>query len=164
MIEKLNDIRNALKNETYSVAIALALTLPDICSQIENGTKYSSRNMYKAWIDKHMAPCDFNFPIPGFEAQTFNGNVCYALRCKVLHNGNFDIEDECNMEFILTRPNTPNYMDGYKYEQKSSPDGSIVFTTYIGIDYICKRLCDSAESFYNSWQNKSDFDEHIFSL
>ena len=131
MIEKLNDIRNALKNETYIVAIALALTLPDICSQIENGT---------------------------------NGNVCYALRCKVLHNGNFDIEDECNMEFILTRPNTPNYMDGYKYEQKSSPDGSIVFTTYIGIDYICKRLCDSAESFYNSWQNKSDFDEHIFSL
>ena len=42
MIDKINDIRKALLNKTYISAVALALTLPDICSQVENNTAESS--------------------------------------------------------------------------------------------------------------------------
>ena len=35
MIEKINSIRRAIECECYLPALALALTLPDICGQIE---------------------------------------------------------------------------------------------------------------------------------
>lgn len=39
MKEKINEIRMALKNGYYNAALALSLTLPDICAQIEIGKK-----------------------------------------------------------------------------------------------------------------------------
>ncbi len=36
MLQVVNDIKLSLNNKTYLSALALALTLPDICSQVEN--------------------------------------------------------------------------------------------------------------------------------
>lgn len=165
MDKKIKDIRDALKNGTYYCALALALTLPDICSQVENGLKNgdnSNRTMYINWVNKYMQYDDFHFPVEGFEIQTFTGEMCYSLRCKVLHNGNTEVQnkklDVKVDDFCLTMPNEENYYHGYRYIENS--EGKKI--TIIGIDYICERICDTAEKFYNDWSNKEDFDQYSF--
>lgn len=165
MQEIIEEIKTAIENKTYRVALALALTLPDICCQVENKLKAdenANRSMYINWVNKHMDNQAFQFPLHGFDVQTFNGEMCYSLRCKILHNGNSSVK---NLrlgvrvdEFVLTYPNENNYFHGYKYVELS--DGKKV--TYIGIDYLCEMLCDAAENFYQDCSNKSDFEQHSF--
>lgn len=163
MIEKIDDIRNAIKNKTYIAALALALTLPDICSQVENGVVAGNKNMYINWIDKYMK--NYQFPVDGFEKQQFDGKMCYALRCKLLHNGNTDVNYATDIDnFVLTKPGDSNYKYGYIYIQENLANGEERLVTCIGIDYVCESLCKTAENFYNSWTNKSDFNDHIFNL
>lgn len=166
MIEIINEVRDCLHNGTYVGALALGLTLPDICSQVESGKKDGDRNLYITWVNKHFDDEDFTFTLSGFEDQTFTGNMCYSLRCKILHNGNTDVTNtKLNVtvdKFVLTKPGTKEYFHGYKYADEKQPDGSFLKVTYIGVDYLCERLCDAAEKFYNSWTNKVDFGEYIF--
>lgn len=165
MIEKIKDIRKALSNKTYISAVALALTLPDICSQVENAIVKSSKNNYITWVNKHMPFDCFNSPFPGFKEQTFAGNMCYSLRCSVLHSGSTDVENpklHVNVNrFLLTMPGDVNYYKGYRYGEVNHDDGTNLKVTYIGIDYLCECLCDAAENFYNSWPDKTAFDDHI---
>ena len=165
MKRKIKDIRDALKNGTYYCALALALTLPDICCQVENGLAEgdnSDRAMYVKWVNKHMKSDDFNFPVQGFETQTFRGEMCYSLRCKILHNGNTkvnNVQRGVNVcEFQLTFPDDSDYFHGYRY--KEAPNGETF--TEIGVDYLCERICDAAESFYANWPNKNDFSIRSF--
>lgn len=165
MKEKIKDIRAALHNKTYYCALALALTLPDICCRVENGVSVSQNTngiMYRNWVNTYLESEDFQFPIQGFETQTFEGEMCYSLRCKVLHNGNTDVKNIAHGvnvdELILTFPSDENYTHGYTYKKNASGKT----TTYIGIDYVCERLCDAAEKFYSNWTNKSDFDKYSF--
>ena len=92
--------------------------------------------------------------------------MCYSLRCKVLHNGNTEVNNSqlgvSVDKFLLTTPKDNMYYYGYRYEEKNGFDGTITKSTYIAIDYLCERLCDAAEEFYNSWGNKADFDKHSF--
>lgn len=166
MIDKINDIRKALENKTYIAAVALALTLPDICSQVENNTSESSRSQYIDWVNKRISPDYFVFDLPGFEDQVFAGNMCYSLRCNVLHSGSTDVANpKLNVyvdRFLLVKPGDPNYLKGFSYSVKTQDDGTIIKTNRIGIDYLCECLCDIAEEFYNQWPDKSDFDDHTF--
>ena len=166
MIEIINDIRNALNNKTYLSAVALALTLPDICSQVEYNSVSSSKGNYIAWVNNHL-PVDSFIPFfPGFEEQTFTGNMCYSLRCSVLHSGSTDVANP-NLHvtvdrFLLTKPGYAKYYKGYRYSEEKQADGTILKVTYVGIDYLCECLCDAAEDFYNQWNDKSAFDDHVF--
>ena len=163
MLDKIKDIRAAINNQTYISALALALTLPDICSQIENGTTEGSRSQYIQWVDAHMDDESFNFPISGFETQNFKGNMCYSLRCKVLHNGTLDVKNQrlgvSVDQFMLTKPGCSNYYYGYQYQTTNN-----INKTIIAIDYLCEQLCKAAEDFYNSYEDKTPFEEHTFSL
>ena len=164
MLDIIKDIKTALGNDAYIAATALALTMPDICCQVEKGISSSNRNNYITWANNHMDKEDFTFPLSGFERQRFDGEMCYALRCKVLHNGNVDIKDSqmtINVDqFVLTKPGDNKYFKGYTYSEETQPDGSTKTVTYIGADYLCERLCEAVELFYNSWPNKADFDSH----
>lgn len=98
----LQDVHNANKNNSPLAALALALTLPDICSQAEHGKKYGTRKDYVDWCNKWM---------PVKEKWCINGNEYYALRCAILHNGNDDVyeqnilKDETDLLFQLSVSN-----------------------------------------------------------
>lgn len=101
----------------------------------------------------------------GFETQTFDGEMCYSLRCKFLHNGNTEVTNPKLKvlvdSFELLKPDDQDYKPGYTYIKKTQPDGTVKVITCIAIDYLCERLCDMAEQFYNGWaNNKQDFDAH----
>ena len=169
MIDVFQEIHNALKSQCYIAALALSLTLPDICSQVENHVAASNRTLYIDWFNKHMSTESFDTPFPGFEVQKFTGEMCYSLRCKVLHNGNTDVTNsKLNVlvdKFVLTKPGSEEYYHGYRYVLDQNNSGSSTTTiTYIGIDYLCERLCAAAKTFYAQWSNEDDFKSHSIEI
>ncbi len=124
MEEYIQEVRDALKKECYLAALTLSMTLPDICSQVENGVKDGNRTLYINWIKKHMAEDSFHFPLSGFETQTFTGEMCYSLRCKVLHNGNTEVTNKTLQvlvdHLVLTKPGTEEHKHGYNYVEKNN--------------------------------------------
>jgi len=70
------DIKKAQGAGACYSALALALTIPDVCSQAE-GIPYWD------WFDKWAKNNDY-----------FNGSHCYALRCAFLHSLNANIEEQ----------------------------------------------------------------------
>ena len=50
MIDSIQEIRKALDKDCYLAALALSLTLPDICSQVENAVMDGNRTLYINWF------------------------------------------------------------------------------------------------------------------
>ena len=84
LLQLIDDINRALDNECYFSALALALTLPDICGQAMSPNK-SVKERYVCWYDefvgKYEEPIHNNVPY-------LSGEVVYNLRCNFLHQGN----------------------------------------------------------------------------
>lgn len=93
LIDKINAISKAIECECYLPALALALTLPDICGQIEHPDyvdergQRQGRRQYITWFNDHVK----SYPSSDFQ---FDGRLCYALRCSLLHEGNFELKDK----------------------------------------------------------------------
>ncbi|SFH43949.1 hypothetical protein SAMN05216299_1138 [Nitrosospira sp. Nsp14] len=86
--------RAAVAQGNWYAALAIALTMPDICGRIENPSK-SSKARFVEWYDR--------FLLKRYQANigasrtlhTFLGGLdCYALRCAFLHQGEFGIDDQ----------------------------------------------------------------------
>ena len=93
MLQKIADIRKSLNSGAYQSALALTLTLPNICRQVEYGNTKSGTDGYPYWIDTYVdfSECYIGF---GTEEAELNGKICYALRCSFLHCGNDDISSQ----------------------------------------------------------------------
>ena len=113
MKQKILEIKQALSLRLYNSALALALTLPSICARVEYGNKKRNDKVhYINWFDKY-AKDKFTFDatqLSGNEIISYNtidGNVCYNLRCAILHAGNFEI-DNCKYKKIIIHGHNPN--------------------------------------------------------
>lgn len=92
----VDDIKRAKAHKLYLSALALALTLPDICGKREyyGTSNMNCQDMYIKWFDKWIykyieIPKSKNEDFNNYEKLLkFDGNVCYALRCAFLHSGN----------------------------------------------------------------------------
>lgn len=71
-----NEIERALSAGLYYLALASALTLPDICAALESPTGETSGKQYKAWYAMWLTL----YPL-------VTGDDLYSLRCGVLHQG-----------------------------------------------------------------------------
>ena len=83
----VQDIRKALENELYFVALSSALTLPDICGKTAYPDEQSSRKRYIAWYDEEIGKYEKN-PEDKENMPYLSGEVIYNLRCSLLHEGN----------------------------------------------------------------------------
>ena len=54
VIRLIQDIRKALENELYFVALSSALTLPDICGKAAYPQEQSSKKRYILWYDEEI--------------------------------------------------------------------------------------------------------------
>ena len=81
LIRLIDDINRALENEAYFAALALALTLPDICGKAKypnerNGTRYI--NWYDEYVGKYeQCPCE---TCQENKMPYLSGEVVYQLR------------------------------------------------------------------------------------
>ena len=73
----LDQIRQALYQNLYYVALMMCLALPDICGAIDSSDGQASRTQYISWYNQYAASiCPF-----------FDGQACYFFRCSMLHQG-----------------------------------------------------------------------------
>jgi len=74
----INELKSALDNGLYQIALNTALIIPDISSAVESENGQTNGTKYKEWFDKYVAP-------------KYNGNVSgedvYKIRCASLHQG-----------------------------------------------------------------------------
>lgn len=157
MIEKIKAIKKAIECECYLPALALALTLPDICSQIETNKK--GRLQYVDWYNKYVKPLYFiaNEDTPDVQ---FDGELCYALRCSLLHEGNFELKDrnekllidvfKLHVDKVFGQPNM--HSSYYKKDEKR----------FIDLDAygLCFFICSAARTFYDKHEDKAIFENY----
>ncbi|KJJ69480.1 hypothetical protein [Clostridium sp. FS41] len=165
MIKKIGSIKKAIECECYLPALSLALTLPDICGQIEypdfvndEGDRQGARQ-YKTWYDNHVRPLYYinHEDAPAFQ---FDGALCYALRCALLHEGNFELKDRdkkllidgfrLHVDKVYGCPNIH-----YSYCEK---DGK----RFIDLDAfgLCFFICSAARTFYDNHEDKAIFEKY----
>ena len=160
--DRLQEIENLLSSKYYQAALALALTVPDICSKVEFPDEKITGKRYAKWFTLHVEhnfepvhlPEDENDTALDYSKRALNGEMCYKLRCAFLHSGSDDINE--------TRQVTPINADAY-------PDYSVTFdfvlsedTTwltcgtddhektkhfsyYIAIPKLCRCICAAAK-------------------
>ena len=80
MRDFLQQVRRALDENLYYVALFVALTIPDICGAMESDDGRACKSRYTAWFDRWVAPKYGDPP-------TLPGEVCYYYRCAALHQG-----------------------------------------------------------------------------
>lgn len=164
MIEKtVKEIRAALDNRLYFIALMSALTLPDICGKAEYPDEKYTGKRYKNWINKYVNSREFGkyeYPaIRGLEA-----DIIYKLRCNLLHQGTPNVEENITEVdyFELVRVNPKDgrqfqYFIENRIEQIDGIEKVIARKISINIALLCHLLCDSAELYYINNKEKFGF-------
>lgn len=153
-VNKINEIKSALNSELYNCALALSLTIPDVCGKVEYPNE-KNKLRYINWFHKH---AEKYFTVLAtklpeekiVEYKWLTAEECYALRCSVLHAGDYDVEG-IKLNQI--------HIHAHKRERENYSH-TIRDSKYIDADVIdlCEKLCLAAEEYYNSIEDKVRFD------
>jgi hypothetical protein len=166
MLYKIEDIKKALGNGAYLATLALTLTLPDICGQVEYPDEKSSRKLYSAWFNKYVYEVHFKYDGEYKDSYTgteFDGDACYALRCKYLHNGNTNINKKVEItDFELCITSTD---DSGIYVSKfgvTTDLNTSIRTNSVRLDVrdLCNKICMAVAQYYNANKDKGGFKDH----
>jgi hypothetical protein len=79
----LHEIEKALDAKLYYLAIAVALSIPDICACLEfdpEDPQWANRDTYASWCDANIRD----------QFKNLTGDDLYNLRGGVLHKGRFE--------------------------------------------------------------------------
>lgn len=156
--EITEDIIIALRAGAFRSALALSLTLPDICAHVEYCKEETKKDDYVNWFNKYVEHDEFHFPLPGFESNTLDGFVCYQLRCAVLHQGNTDVSSKTSInDFLLSLSLANNSTFEYKIKQV---DDNQICQTKIDVIKLCQILCKTALNYYDNHPNKVLFEKY----
>ena len=140
---RLKEIRQALKNKLYYCALALALTLPDICGKHAFPNE-SVGIRYKKWFDQYAKDIftSETIVLPGDSTEKyvwFTSEECFALRCAYLHAGNYELE-RVKLEKVSLHV---HFRDGKEFKHMIRDD---IFADWDVIT-ICNNLCEAAEKY-----------------
>lgn len=167
----VQDIEKALRAEAHLSALALALTLPDICSQVEFNLAESNGKKYQEWFDKHAKSLYFNAGASNPDLPEFDGLACWKLRCGVLHSGNVGIDAAKDVDiqiFELRTSGAPlgaNAVSSTLCEAGSTGNGTeTVKKMQIHVEWLCFAIVQAAMVFFEEWESKRDFERHSISM
>jgi len=160
VIQLVQDIRKALENDLYLVALSSALTLPDICGKAAYPDESSSRKRYISWYDEKIGKYEKN-PEDKENMPYLSGEVIYSLRCSLLHEGNPYMNNDSlrtdlpidHFSLVIGRA-TPFFI----YSDSSSITNfvdKIIREYSMNVRRVCMILCNVAEAFYK--ENKEKF-------
>jgi len=155
----INEIQHTMDQNCYIASLFLALAIPDICGQIAypNLTvrkgKRNIQEQYIKWFDGHV---DYSIYDAKDEFAHFSGELCYALRCSIMHTGSTDIGKKFidlslnDFNFILESKNEYElYIDEFEIEESNEGGNKTVKRfVQINIRSLCKAIIFSAKRFY----------------
>ena len=158
----IDEVEKAIDAKSYLAALHMALSIPDMLGKIAypkfNGNKYIK------WFDENVRNITFGYlyseNLLGIsdDSPKMCGEVCYALRCKLFHEGVNDIKAKTKVrinEFVLSFTDEDfvrgNYagkdyeFDKYDPETNTCPEINYL---YISCKGLCKELVQAAKVFY----------------
>ena len=149
----IEEIENSLMNKNYLSALALTLTLPDICGKIAFPEIEYVGERYVRWYNEYI----YKYEIPSTDTPENtlvpDGKIIYKLRCNLLHDGSLDVEevirkekgigDSTKLKFILTN-NFTSYNKMWENGDKSKT--SILIR--IGVEDFCRKICAVVKNLY----------------
>lgn len=159
----VNDIKCSLQNNCYFSALALALTLPDICGIAEFPNKSVSER-YMEWYDKYLgnymeqAQSDL-----GVNTPWLSGEVIYNLRNTYFHQGSPNVigdkvKKTANQldRFILVLGDGTQIWDSSINIDLG--DGKLTFKAItVDVTWLCNTICDGALRYYENNADKFEF-------
>lgn len=87
----LNSLKDATDAKNFYAALAVAFTIPDICSKLESPKEYTG-SRYKKWFNKYLSKYYKTSLLN--QNQLLTSDDFYALRCAYLHQGMSDISNQ----------------------------------------------------------------------
>lgn len=163
----ISDVDKALDAEAYLSALALMMTIPDICAKAEYGGKSRNKERYVKWFDEHIGQYN-RPPCEEHEIQTpyISGEGAYQLRCSVLHEGNTDIdkseidEERNKIDSFTLAVEKKKPFDIYvdSSEVTSDSNGVVEHRAYkVNIRQLWLQIRETAMHFYEKHKDKFDF-------
>lgn len=169
-LDRIQEIEFNMKDRRWQSALALALTLPDICGGIaypelvkryRDGRVMTDRygnptrdtgTQYILWFDTYAA--GFFLKTESSEEPYINGERCWQLRCEYLHQnkGFVNTNDDHEVHFHLGL----NCGSSICHLDSESNDGRLS-NIRLDIQQMCSRLCMAARSYYDSYHQEKDF-------
>ena len=166
MIQRIiNEVRTAIENDCYIVALMGALTLPDICGksaypELTVGARYTK------WCDTYVYPARTDIDESAVNVDcgitNVNGKIIYSLRCSLLHQGSSDIDGEkCEVEDfeLLIQPKNEFdiYVDNIGAIWANDDFEHRERHISLHIRNICRDLCNAADLYYQNHKDEFDF-------
>ena len=158
MLEIITDIDLAIQAGAYRAALALALTIPDICGHISSpndnvGIRY--RRWFDSWVKQY------------YPFGVITGDTCYKMRCAYLHSGNSGADESYikTIDFYVHSDGNSFHDDMYEFEPSKNRKGGLdLIRVQINIAKLCAAMCAGARDYYNSVLEKSVFDPYSISI
>ena len=170
-LDRVTEVEQNILDQRWQSALALALTLPDICGGIafpeivkkyRDGRVMRDRNgepsrdigkQYIKWVDIFAAP--YLKKDPADAEPYISGERCWQLRCEYLHqNKGFDNEDgEPDIHFHLGINCGTSVCQLDEFPQDSSAPG-----IRVDIQEFCTRLCLASREYYEKHKDIAEFD------
>jgi len=160
MIEALiADVEKALEADCYFAALALALTLPDICGKAQHPQKKPGAR-YIEWYDEHIGVSEKS-PFDEPPMPYLSGEVVFSLRNGVLHQGTPNIEvvkinegrNKIDQFALVIESKKPFDI----YGDSAGIENDITRTYRVNVRRLCLILCSCARGYYNANKDKFDF-------
>jgi hypothetical protein len=140
--------RQAVAQQNFYAGLALALTLPDICGQIERPAETNIGTRYSEWFNSFM-PANY-VKASKWTGPLMSGVDCYALRCAYLHAGSLDVSKQHRKDilrrFIFKAP-TP----GGNPSHLVKINDILVLQTHFFVEEVCRAV--------EQWVNQASSDE-----
>ncbi len=146
MEQIVTSIKRSLEVQLWMPALALALTLPDVCSQIEY-PEYagpgSTGKRYPKWFECWVKEKLFRIGHDGKEFP-MSGEDCYAFRNAFLHVGEAKLQKPHKANYKIIKPTAGNLAHMTTQELLGKPTVLLVGTTP-----FCGAVCDGAIEWCN---------------
>ena len=166
MVQRIiSEVRTAIENDCYIVALMGALTLPDICGksaypELKVGARYAK------WCDTYVYPTRTDIDQSAGNVDcgitNMNGQIVYSLRCSLLHQGSSDIDGKkCEVEdfelLIQPRNEFDIYVDNIGAIWANDDFEHRERHISLHIRNICRDLCNAAELYYQNHKDEFGF-------
>ncbi|PDZ96302.1 hypothetical protein CON36_22695 [Bacillus cereus] len=165
MNKLIKEIMSSLDNKNYLSALALTLTLPDICGKIAYPEIKEVGKRYAQWYNEYIHK--FENPDGIQNVDRFDGEAVYKLRCNFLHDGSSDLREYMKGKYNQTESKDfvfelTDTMTSYcKSWEDNEEDCSIRIR--IGVIDFCRKMCLAAEAFYSKNSKQDIFNNIIIS-
>lgn len=130
----------AVRARNWYAALTLALAMPDICGRLVD-PRIRSKARYKSWFTNYVQPKYSHAIGTDREVIVFLGaSDCYALRCAMLHEGDFDVAGQPAKEVLSRFQFREPPEDGCLH---GNLDGEML---QLQVDVFCSDVCDAVRA------------------